>query len=110
MVCSRCSLSMAEICSFWEFKELLVLLLYRDRLLVRPPCRTVARLKKSTATTTYRRVGEGPRLPPRWLFGIAQPTSPQFRMWRSPLLRDRPKMLAIRVVDGHALPVFGLWC
>src|SRR3712207_8930803 len=69
MVCSRCSLSMAEICSFWEFKELLVLLLYRDRLSVRPPCRTVARAKKRTATTTYRRVGRGGRPSPPWVLG-----------------------------------------
>src|SRR3712207_9211893 len=65
MVCSRCSLSMAEICSFWEFKELLVLLLYRERLPVRPPCRTVARAKKRTATTTYRRARKKPPPPPR---------------------------------------------
>src|SRR3712207_8395464 len=73
MVCSRCSLSMAEICSFWEFKELLVLLLYRERLLVRLPCRTVARAKKRTATTTYRRVGKGPPPPPPWSVRGTQP-------------------------------------
>src|SRR3712207_3067450 len=105
MVCSRYSLSMAEICSLGEFKELLVLLLYRERLPVRPPCRTVARLKKSTATTTYRWVEKRPRLPRCWSFLSTKPASQSCRICRSTVLRHSPRILAMRLIDGHARPV-----
>src|SRR3712207_7387560 len=91
MVCSRYSLSMAEICSLGEFKELLVLLLYRDRLPVRPPCRTVARLKKRTATTTYRRGGKGAPPPPLFLFFCTKPNPPHWGLCGFPVPRPRPK-------------------
>src|SRR3712207_1115459 len=110
MVCPRYSLSMAEICSREEFKELLVLLLYRDRdrSPVRLPCRTVARLKKSTDTTTYRRVEKRPRLPRFWSLRSTKPASHSWRMCRSTVLRHSPKILAMRFIEGQALPVFEL--
>src|SRR3712207_8002495 len=83
MVCSRCSRSRSEICCFREFKRDLVPSLYREGLLVRPPCRTVARLKKSTATTTYRRGGKGAPLPPPLAVGRTQPASTHLGVCRS---------------------------
>src|SRR3712207_9346189 len=88
--------------------ELLVLLLYRERLLVRLPCRTVAHLKKSTATTTYRRVEKRPRLPRCWSLRSTKPASTSWRICRSTVLRHSPRIVAIRLIDGHARPVFEL--
>src|SRR3712207_9426874 len=106
MVCSRCSLSMAEICSFWEFKELLVLLLYRERLPVRPPCRTVARAKKRTATTTYRRGGERPPPPPPLWWWRTKTGTHHLRTRRPPRLLAQPQTIGGAGFDVPAAPVF----